>query len=342
MALTADQIYQALNEAAQSAGFFATSNEPATISDDTIESIGVMPASAINSLLGEYNNIMTAKWVDNGLSRTDNPVAPFVYDDTAENGFGFVQRMNTLLPARTEPESAADTAADLVGFTDPPIKRQFFTKSFDKSFKLTLDNREMRKFLTPSGIRAYTDLLYSSLYSSAEKFILDSVLTAVQEGFAGAENERVSPSVTDESGAAKYVLNIKKVSKSFEGYGTTYNLSGIESRTRYEDQVLLMTGLMAATLDIYLRRNTKNLEFIEIPNTVVIPNVSTILTLTDMSMPAQALLIDRRAIQCSIKHYSVDSFKPANKNWTNTFLLMDGIIGTSELLNACAFVSFTE
>lgn len=335
MAHTAPQLLEILNDAYTRLGY-GVGNNPAEITDDNIESIGVLPESQIQALFHEVNLILTERWFSNGLNESAKGLFRFLIRNEGGHGFGIVDRFVNLIESTAYPVGGANIAADLVSAKSNPVEIKKYTDPYAPGYYgATLMRQQLRKFLTPGGLAQYVAFVESNLFQSAEfgfmVEIADMMKSAVE---AGHVVEFHGVDMNTENGLASAVEAMMTAVDGFRQPTPIFNKGErIISTPDAADIVIVTTPSRWNRVRARLLSDRYHLDQLYIDGRVIFAPEGTDLGTvtvdegldTEHTEAVQFLVTDARGFALEILTMEIRPFDVSNMNYINEFLHVEGV-----------------
>lgn len=334
MALSTNQIYEALNTAYKSLGFGA-GNDPVVISDANIADIGVLPKSMIVPLFNEINVIVAERFFSNYASL--GGLARMVTMGGNKYGFGVRDRIIDLLEMEDypDPSDASAIAADLVRERVSPVAVHVISDALKKRASTTINEQQIRKFFASAdGVSRYAGWLSNNLYSSLNAYLLQVIAEDIKTRTEG-ENMVVLDGYTmnTQNGIRALIADMMTACEAFRQPTDLYNKrEKVQITPDDEDILILTTPSRWNRAKAFVFADTYHLDQLYADGRVIfLPEGA------DMGDGILFVVIDARGEQIDITTLQMDAFDVANMNWRNLFLHVEGEHGFTPFANAVAF-----
>lgn len=188
----------------------------------------------------------------------DNPWAVFKkglleYGETVEEIFVKIAHPHDYNPAVAEEQVFKREI--------PNVLAAFHTMNYQKFYKVTVSNDDLRTaFLSWEGITDLVTRIIDSLYSGAnyDEFITMKYLIA-RLALNGAISAKTIPDVTADN-AKGIVSTIKGVSNTMEFMSNEYNMAGVQTFTRKDDQIIILNAAFDAVIDVEVLASAFNMD----------------------------------------------------------------------------------
>ena len=130
----------------------------------------------------------------------------------------------------------------------PDVKSAFHIMNYQKFYKVTISNDQLRQaFLSWQGITDLIARIVDSMYTGAN---YDEFQTMKYMLARHILDGRMYPVTVQEVSEANMISAIKGVSNNFEFLSGNYNVAGVKTFTRKENQYMLVNSSFDATMDV--------------------------------------------------------------------------------------------
>lgn len=143
----------------------------------------------------------------------------------------------------------------------PDVLSAFHVMNFQKFYKVTVSNDQLRTaFLSWNGITDLIARIVDTLYTGAnyDEFQVMKYLIARLALDGGIAAKTIS--AVTAANAKEIVSTIKGVSNNLEFMSDEYNMAGVKTYTRKEDQFIILTSAFDATVDVEVLASAFNMD----------------------------------------------------------------------------------
>lgn len=251
-------------------------------------------------------------------------------------------------------EGSTSSVEDLVKGLPPKLKVDYLTKNFDREYKTSVSDVELRKaFYNVDGMTKLVNKIVGNLTSSANrdmykdiKEILvkeDDSQTWTNEGTkfgkgaikqAEESNNKnnlfVSINGADDKERVQHLATeVRTYSNSFIFPTTKYNLAEVETFTDMDDLVYITTPSNSAMLDTMVLANAFNVSSTEVKaKTIIVDDLGTTLGSGSDPKDVIGILCDKNLVQHRLINDMTTTFvNPERKNTQNMFKFIEGVAG---------------
>lgn len=347
MALTPEQIYSALNDTRTRLNLAESMPE---INDTNVANIGVLPEDQLNQFMGMFNLVLQERYFKVMFDAKDNPFRAFLVD-LREDGFGIRDVMQNIIdgvtPMWDNPSDSA-IAEDLVSYAGDNFEQKYHLKKFERQFKASVDRREYSKVFTAYGIVAYANNKIANLNTSAEYWLMTTVLDELKGRIqAGELVEKHGFTLNNAQGIKDSIEQIKRVAKGAMMPTRLYNHDGILTKANSKEDLFLITTpeklerikaqVLAGTFNMG-QLSLDNFTILEAPDSYDLGKV----TVDDGGGQSHQedvlfVVLDRKAFPVGIRTWVMRSFDVPNTLRINNWLSIEGIIGMNGFMTGVAF-----
>ena len=347
MALTPTQIYEALNDTRERLNLQTSMPE---INDTNVANIGVLPEQMLNQFMGMFNLVLQERYFKVMFDASDNPFRAFLID-MREDGFGIRDVMQTIIDGVTpmwDNASDAAIAEDLVSYAGDNFEQKYHTKAFSHQFKASINRREFSKVFTAYGIVAYANNKIANLNTSAEYWLMTTVLGELKGRIeAGELVEKHGFTLNTAQGIKDFIEQVKRTMKGAMTPTRSFNHDGILTKANEEKDLFLITTpeklerikaqVLAGTYNMGVLDLDK-FEILEAPDGY---NLGTV-TVDDGGGESHteevlSVVIDRKALPVGIRTWVMRAFDVPNTLWINNWLSIEGVIGMNGFMTGVVF-----
>lgn len=324
---------------------------------DGLQTIGAYPPSQRNLIMEQMNLIIQQRNYGAMFDAERNKFRSFL-EDMSPTGFGIEDIFHELIdgidPLWDDKENTSEVLADMVGYDNNTIDKNFHVTPFSRQFKSTIDRRNYEKVFTEFGVTRFVDTKLANLSWSAEKYLQSTVIGVIQDMIANGDIvSRYTGNVNSPAGVNAFVEDVKAVTSGFLTPSNSYNIGAynaegeiqpIVNMTDSEDNIFVITTPeFMARLKVQGYSNAFNLSQYELEGRILYAPAGTKFgTITDEkhgSKPVQMVVVDRRAILIGLSRWAGSSFFVPNTFITNNWLTVEGIKGYNTWFNAVALTS---
>ena len=320
------------------------------ITEDNVADIGVLDENQINEFMGMFNLVLQERYFKVMFDASDNPFRAFLID-MREDGFGIRDVMQNIIdgvtPMWDNPSDSA-IAEDLVSYAGDNFEQKYHTKKFQHQFKASINRREYSKVFTAYGIVAYANNKIANLNTSAEYWLMTTVLDELKGRIENGELvQKNGFSLNNTQGIKDTIEQIKRVAKGAMMPTRLYNHDGILTKANSKEDLFLITTpeklerikaqVLAGTFNMG-QLSLDNFTILEAPDSYDLGTV----TVDDGGGASHTedvlfVVLDRKAFPVGIKTWVMEAFKVPNTLWINNWLSIEGIIGMNGFMTGVAF-----
>lgn len=133
----------------------------------------------------------------------------------------------------------------------PDVKSAFHIMNYQKFYKVTISNDQLRQaFLSWQGITDLIAKIVDSMYTGANYDEFQTMKYMLARHILDGRMYPVTVPVVAEASMKTIVSAIKGVSNNFEFLSGNYNVAGVKTFTRKENQYMLVNSSFDATMDV--------------------------------------------------------------------------------------------
>lgn len=228
----------------------------ATADPESIRTIGaiIMDSPSLqNEFLNALYNRIGRVIVES--KQWDNPWALFKkgvleFGETIESVF-----VDMAKPFQYDPAVAENT---IFKREIPNVRATFYVMNYQKFYKSTIQNNDLKMaFLSWDGITDLISKIVESMYTAAnyDEFQVMKYMLAKQILIG-----RLYPADIDTSDIHTAVANIKAISNKITFQSRKYNVAGVATHTKKENQMVLMNADFDATVDVSVLASAFNMD----------------------------------------------------------------------------------
>lgn len=320
------------------------------ITEANVANIGVLPEDQLNQFMGMFNLVLQERYFNVMFDAKDNPFRAFLVD-LREDGFGIRDVMQNIIdgvtPMWDNPSDSA-IAEDLVSYAGDNFEQKYHTKKFERQFKASVDRREYSKVFTAYGIVAYANNKIANLNTSAEYWLMTTVLDELKRRIqAGELVEKHGFTLNNAQGIKDSIEQIKRVAKGAMMPTRLYNHDGILTKANTKEDLFLITTpeklerikaqVLAGTFNMG-QLSLDNFTILEAPDSYDLGKV----TVDDGGGASHQedvlfVILDRKAFPVGIRTWVMRSFDVPNTLRINNWLSIEGVIGMNGFMTGVAF-----
>lgn len=333
-----------LNEANQALGIVNNDGSPVEITSETINIVNGLPEAQQKALFNQVLLLMEQRGHENIFDASQNPFRDFLIDATNEFGWTIEDYMLEVLEGITPQwhEGVYDNgqqAENLVKDYEQKVRANWHGKQFSKQFATTIRDYEYKKMFYPSRFAPFIDRKIGMLNTSAEIYLMNSVLIDELKAMCTAGDMVVKNgyNINSSNGIKTLLETITGDYTAFSQPNKNYNKDGVISITPTDDLKYIVTKASYLT-----RIKTReyavafNLDQMKLEGRIIyVPEDY------DMGQVDEEdvlfWLVDRRAIVIALKLWKMGSFYVANQYKTNHWLGVEGVRGHNTFINAVAY-----
>ena len=234
---------------------------PITATDaDSIRNIGkiIMDAPNLrNSFATDLINrivlvIVTSKMYENPWARLKK--GKLDIDESVEEIF--------VNMARAELYNPAGSAETVFKRSIPDIRAAFHVVNYQVFYPVTIENEDLSMaFTTQNGLYNLIEKIYETLYTADayDEFNVMKYLIA-EHIIAGHIKIVQTPELTDEASIRETVTKIKATSNKMKFQTSEYNLAGVKTHVKHENQTIIVSADFDAAMDVEVLAAAFNME----------------------------------------------------------------------------------
>lgn len=204
----------------------------------------------LHSLVNRIGRVMiTSKLYSNPISHFKKGMLD--YGETIEEIF-----VKLAKPYQFNP---SDSENSLFKREIPAVMTAFHTMNFQEFYKVTVTEEQLRQaFLSAQGVTDLIARIVDSLYTSAnyDEFLIMKYLLALS-----IVNGLVKP-LTGAT-CTETVARIKRASNDFQFMNTKYNLAEVHTQTPKDEQYLILSSAVDASIDVNVLASAFNMDKVE-------------------------------------------------------------------------------
>lgn len=276
------------------------------------------------------------------LNSVVNKIGKQIYSDTAYVNplkrlkKGFIENAHDIEEIYIARAVGVDFDAEGAGALDrvkPTVKTQYHQESWDKSYQVTLQDKEVRKgFTTKEGINQLSNHIMESLHTGSEVEEYDKVIELLDTIAENSKKKIQIADVTDNETAKAFTKTLKKTINKM-GRRTT-DFATVENHCKPSQMVLFLNEDVDVEIDVELLATAFNMTKTQINETtkILMPQLKT-------QTGVKAILMDERALQIYDLFYELEPQRNAKGKFTNHFLSVEKMFSWSNLVNICVFTT---
>ena len=133
----------------------------------------------------------------------------------------------------------------------PDVRSAFHIMNYQKFYKVTISNDQLRQaFLSWQGITDLIARIVDSMYTGANYDEFQTMKYMLARHILDGRMYPVTVQTVSEANMKSIVSAIKGVSNNFEFLSGNYNVAGVKTFTRKENQYMLVNSSFDATMDV--------------------------------------------------------------------------------------------
>lgn len=143
----------------------------------------------------------------------------------------------------------------------PDVRAAFHTMNYQKFYKTTVSNDQLRQaFLSWTGITDLISKIINAMYTSAayDEFLSMKYLLA-RLLLQGNISMKTIPAA-NATNAKNIVTTLKGISNTLEFMSPDYNMAGVQTFTKKDDQFLIINALFDAVIDVEVLASAFNMD----------------------------------------------------------------------------------
>lgn len=231
----------------------------ATADADSIKEIGAVIMdypSLQNEFLSALVNrigrvLITSKMYDNPWTMFKKGMLDF--GESIEEIF-----VNIAKPFQFDPETAESTVFKR---EIPDVRSAFHIMNYQKYYKATIQNDQLRQaFLSWNGITDLISKIVDAMYTGANYDEFQTMKYMLAKRILNGQLYPVTIPTVQSDNMKSIVSTIKSVSNKFEFMSNKYNLVGVQTFTKKDDQFLLINSKFDAEMDVEVLASAFNMD----------------------------------------------------------------------------------
>lgn len=205
--------------------------------------------SALVNRIGRV--LITSKMYDNPWSMFKKGMLEF--GETIEEIF-----VNIAKPYQFDPEVAESTVFKR---EIPDVRSAFHIMNYQKYYKATIQNDQLRQaFLSWQGITDLIAKIVDAMYTGANYDEFQTMKYMLAKRILNGQLYPVTIPTVQTDNMKSIVSTIKSVSNKFEFMSSKYNLAGVQTHTKKEEQYLLVNSKFDAEMDVEVLASAFNMD----------------------------------------------------------------------------------
>ena len=167
--------------------------------------------------------------------------------------------------AKAELYNPAGSAETVFKRSIPDIRAAFHVVNYQVFYPVTIENEDLSMaFTTQNGLYNLIEKIYETLYAADayDEFNVMKYLTA-EHILAGHIKVVKTPLPTDEYSIRQIVTGIKATSNKMKFQTSEYNLAGVKTHVKHENQTILVNADFDAAMDVQVLAAAFNMEKVE-------------------------------------------------------------------------------
>ncbi len=205
----------------------------------------------LNALVNRIGKVMvTSKMYDNPWAMFKKGLLEF--GETIEEIF-----VNIAKPFQFDPSVAEQTVFKR---EIPDVRSAFHIMNYQKYYKATIQNDQLRQaFLSWQGITDLIAKIVDAMYTGANYDEFQTMKYMLARRILNGQLYPVTVPTVQTSNMKAIVSTIKGVSNKFEFLSSKYNLTGVQTHTKKDDQFLLINSKFDAEMDVEVLASAFNM-----------------------------------------------------------------------------------
>ena len=166
--------------------------------------------------------------------------------------------VNIAKPFQFDPEVAESTVFKR---EIPDVRSAFHIMNYQKYYKATIQNDQLRQaFLSWDGITDLISKIVDAMYTGANYDEFQTMKYMLAKRILNGQLYPVTIPTVQTENMKDIVTTIKGVSNKFEFMSSKYNLTGVQTLTKKEDQYLLINSKFDAQMDVEVLASAFNMD----------------------------------------------------------------------------------
>lgn len=166
--------------------------------------------------------------------------------------------VNIAKPFQFDPEVAESTVFKR---EIPDVRSAFHIMNYQKYYKATIQNDQLRQaFLSWDGITDLISKIVDAMYTGANYDEFQTMKYMLAKRILNGQLYPVTIPTVQTENMKDIVTTIKGVSNKFEFMSSKYNLTGVQTFTKKEDQYLLINSKIDAQMDVEVLASAFNMD----------------------------------------------------------------------------------
>ena len=164
--------------------------------------------------------------------------------------------------AKAELYNPAGSAETVFKRSIPDIRAAFHVVNYQVFYPVTIENEDLSMaFTTQNGLYNLIEKIYETLYTADayDEFNVMKYLIA-EHILAGHIKVVQAPSPNDEQGIRRLVTAIKATSNKMKFQTSDYNLAGVKTHVKHENQTIIVSADFDAAMDVQVLAAAFNME----------------------------------------------------------------------------------
>lgn len=235
-------------------------------------------------------------------------------------------------------ESGDDTNIDPFKREIPNVKAIFHSVNRQKTFKTTTTEEQLNlAFTDAEGVYGIVDKIVGSVYAAFEVWEWNEYKSLFKTAFDAVDGVKIEiDEPVDEATVKSLVKQARALSSKMTCPSTAYNKAGVTRTTKREDQVVIITADLEATMDVDVLASAFNMNKTEfLGNLIVIDSFAT--GMEDVQM----MVVDRNWFMVYDKLFKMLSIYNPRLMYWNYFLQVWMVFSYSTFENCVFFVNKT-
>ena len=164
--------------------------------------------------------------------------------------------------AKAELYNPAGSTETVFKRSNPDIRAAFHVVNYQVFYPVTIENEDLSMaFTTQNGLYNLIEKIYETLYTADayDEFNMMKYLIA-EHILAGHIKVVKTPQPTDENGIRQIVTGIKATSNKMKFQTSDYNLAGVKTHVKHENQTIIVSADFDAAMDVQVLAAAFNME----------------------------------------------------------------------------------
>ena len=164
--------------------------------------------------------------------------------------------------AKAELYNPAGSAETVFKRSKPDIRAAFHVVNYQVFYPVTIENEDLSMaFTTQNGLYNLIEKIYETLYTADAYDEFNMMKYLIAEHILAGHIKAVSiPEPRDETAIRRIVANIKATSNKMKFQTSEYNLAGVKTHVKHENQTVIVTADFDAVMDVQVLAASFNME----------------------------------------------------------------------------------